>query len=145
MLTRSRRSALQWSARRSARSSFPAIPFGAYPSPIPIASGPTSGAFRKSVHALLYQRYYSQFAAGWAHSFEIPRKRYQTALPVEHFFVCCLQLARAFHLIFLGAPPLPKRAIAHPFRHTLCTGIPVSGGTIENAANTLSDNPAMIR
>ena len=78
---------------RSARSSFPAIPFGAYPSPIPIASGPTSGAFRKSVHALLYQRYYSQFAAGWAHSFEIPRKRYQTALPVEHFFVCCLQLA----------------------------------------------------
>jgi len=69
--------------------------------------------YEECVHSLLYQRYYSQFAsptpnwnfyrkfaADWAHYFDIPGKRYQTALPVEHFFACCWQLARAFHRIF---------------------------------------------
>jgi len=69
--------------------------------------------YEECVHSFLYQRYYTQFAgatgnwafyrkfaADWAYYFDIPGKRYQTALPVEHFFACCWQLARAFHRIF---------------------------------------------
>ncbi|HEU0119296.1 MAG TPA: sigma 54-interacting transcriptional regulator [Bryobacteraceae bacterium] len=69
--------------------------------------------YEECVHSLLYQRYYEQFArpvghwgfyrqfaADWTHFFDIPGKRYETALPVEHFFACCWQLARAFHRIF---------------------------------------------
>lgn len=69
--------------------------------------------YEECVHSLLYQRYYEQFAhatanwsfyrkfaADWAHFFEVPGKRYETALTVEHFFACCWQLARAFHRIF---------------------------------------------
>jgi len=69
--------------------------------------------YEECVHSLLYQRYYQhfakpagnwnfyrQFAADWTYFFDLPGKRYQTALPVEHFFACCWQLARAFHRIF---------------------------------------------
>ncbi|MBI2688506.1 MAG: sigma-54-dependent Fis family transcriptional regulator [Acidobacteria bacterium] len=69
--------------------------------------------YEECVHSLLYQRYYEnfvhssgqwafyrKFATDWAHFFDIPGRRYQTALPVEHFFACCWQLARAFHRIF---------------------------------------------
>jgi len=69
--------------------------------------------YEECVHSLLYQRYYEnfahatgnwafyrKFAADWAYFFELPGKRYDTALPVEHFFACCWQLARAFHRIF---------------------------------------------
>lgn len=69
--------------------------------------------YEECVHSYLYQRYYekfvhsdgnwafyTKFAADWAHFFHLPGKRYETALPVEHFFACCWQLARAFHRIF---------------------------------------------
>ncbi len=69
--------------------------------------------YEECVHSLLYQRYYTQFAAAnsnwafyrqfaadWAHFFDLPGKRFETALSVEHFFACCWQLARAFHRIF---------------------------------------------
>jgi transcriptional regulator with AAA-type ATPase domain len=69
--------------------------------------------YEECVHSLLYQRYYEnfahangnwafyrKFAADWAHFFDLPGKRYETELPVEHFFACCWQLARAFHRIF---------------------------------------------
>jgi integrase len=36
-------------------------------------------------------------------------------------------------------------AHAHRFRHTLATEIPISGGTIEDAANILEDTPEVIR
>ena len=71
------------------------------------------GLYEECVHSLLYQRYYPQFAAAngnwmfyrkfaadWAHFFDLPGKRFETALSVEHFFACCWQLARAFHRIF---------------------------------------------
>lgn len=71
------------------------------------------GLYEECVHSVLYQRYYAEFvhangnwgfykkfAADWAHYFDLPGKRYETALPVEHFFACCWQLARAFHRIF---------------------------------------------
>jgi integrase len=38
-----------------------------------------------------------------------------------------------------------KGAVAHRFRHTLTTEILVSGGSIEDAANILGDNPETIR
>jgi len=38
-----------------------------------------------------------------------------------------------------------KNAIAHRFRHTLATEILVNGGTIEDAANVLGDDPRTIR
>lgn len=36
-------------------------------------------------------------------------------------------------------------AISHRFRHTLATNILVNGGTIEDAANALGDDPAIVR
>jgi hypothetical protein len=69
--------------------------------------------YEECVHSFLYQRYYEnfihangnwafypKFAADWDHFYRIPGKHYETALPVEHFFACCWQLARAFHRIF---------------------------------------------
>ncbi len=71
------------------------------------------GLYEECVHSLLYQRYYEkfaqangnfafyrQFAADWTHFFEIPGKRYEASLSVEHFFACAWQLMRAFHRIF---------------------------------------------
>lgn len=65
--------------------------------------------YEECVHSFLYQRYYenfvhskgnwafyTKFAADWEHFFE----GHETSLPVEHFFACCWQLARAFHRIF---------------------------------------------
>jgi DNA-binding NtrC family response regulator len=67
--------------------------------------------YEECVHSWLYQRYYeniihsngnwgfyTRFAADWNRSFDVPG--FETALPVEHFFACCWQLARAFHRIF---------------------------------------------
>ena len=45
----------------------------------------------------------------------------------------------------LDALPLPERARAHPFRHTLCTAILVNGGTIDDASNILGDSHAVTR
>ena len=38
-----------------------------------------------------------------------------------------------------------ENAISHRFRHTLATNILVNGGTIEDAANALGDDPAIVR
>jgi hypothetical protein len=69
--------------------------------------------YEDSVHFWLYQRYYermlaaegdfrfyTEFVHDWERCFSIAGKRYQTALPVDHFFACCWQLLRAFHRIY---------------------------------------------
>lgn len=38
-----------------------------------------------------------------------------------------------------------EKAVSHRFRHTLATNILVNGGTIEDAANALGDDPAIVR
>ncbi len=71
------------------------------------------GLYEECVHSFLYQKHYESFAAAkgnfsfyrkfaadWAYFFDLPGKRYETALGVDHFFACCWQLARAFHGIF---------------------------------------------
>ena len=78
-----------------------------------VEDGGDFALYEECVHSLLYQRYYEsfvtanghfgfyrKFAADWAYFFELPGKRYETALSVEHFFACCWQLWRAFHRIF---------------------------------------------
>jgi transcriptional regulator with AAA-type ATPase domain len=54
--------------------------------------------YEKIVHAQGNWSFYSQFAADWGRWFDAAG--FRTALPVEHFFACCWQLARAFHRIF---------------------------------------------
>lgn len=69
--------------------------------------------YQECVHYLLYQRYYSSFAAAggqwgfyrkfaedWSYFLELPGKSYEQAMTPGHFFSCCWQLMRAFHGIF---------------------------------------------
>jgi transcriptional regulator with AAA-type ATPase domain len=69
--------------------------------------------YEDCVHQLLYQRFYTQFCsadgkwrfyrdflADWNHYFNIPGKRFETALDAAHVFACFRQIQRAFHHIF---------------------------------------------
>jgi transcriptional regulator with AAA-type ATPase domain len=69
--------------------------------------------YEDCVHQLLYQRFYLQFVsaegkwkfyrdflANWNHYFNIPGKRFETAVEPAHVFACFRQIQRAFHHIF---------------------------------------------
>lgn len=76
-------------------------------------NGGDLGIYEDCVHYLLYHRYHLQFVstegnwrfyrdflADWNHFFEIPGKRFQTALAPAHVFACFRQIQRAFYSIF---------------------------------------------
>jgi transcriptional regulator with AAA-type ATPase domain len=69
--------------------------------------------YEDCVHQLLYQRFYLQFVsaegkwkfyrdflANWNHYFNIPGKRFETAVEPAHVFACFRQIQTAFHHIF---------------------------------------------
>lgn len=71
------------------------------------------GIYEECVHYELYHRFYPQFLsgdgkyrfyrefiAGWNHYFNIPSKRFETALEPAHVFACFRQIQRAFHHVF---------------------------------------------
>ena len=69
--------------------------------------------YEDNVHHLLYQRYYEDFTRSdgkwgfyrrflseWQHYFDLPGRKFETALQPAHVFACFWQVQRAFHSVF---------------------------------------------